>query len=840
MKRFAILLGVLTIAVYSYAQTLESDSVSLSPPKTPYELAEEAYARYFAQKTDSSSVKDELYQTLMDCFTDYVKCMDDVDEAQQANMKEKIRRLRPEFEKAGIEYSSKGNNQVAYKFLECYLNIPNLPFFEGEQFPQGDQFPAYVFIVAAESHNSHDFETAVNYLKDYIELGEKRNQQICYEFLASDLELLKRYDEEMEVLDEGIMNYPQSLKMMKRAINLYTQFGDKDKANEMFNKAIALAPDDFELLRFKADIDYQNDRFADALPVYTKYYEQNPNDPNRAKTLAFCHFNLAGSLVNDSNGESDADKYGELRGQATEHFNKCIALLESLSKNSEVVRDDPSVISVLTEAMTHVGRSSDADLVRQNASRLLSVLSDSVGNSKRDVPNFNEWYKPKLDNILAEWERRGEFEPAEEYVKRVNVNTRNDLILLTMNSLESDYIREYSDSYNLEEITIKPYDPDHQTYCIRTKQGDIYLRVPLAGDEAKKFKENWSGVKIQSPQFRIDKSGNLKLATAVFATPDGHYYPYDANVSLVYKKVTVTKPQWKDEDAFAIIAENDKQGKTDKPDKPNKPDEEPINVGESTVDVNVPKNKGSNPNVFALIIANENYKNENVENVPFALNDGKSFKRYCEDVLCIDPQNIVTTFNATKGEMIAAVDRIKDLEASFDNIKLLVYYSGHGLPDPGSQEAYLVPVDASPRNMSTSYKLSDFYQELSAHNPASVTVFLDACFSGAKKDGQVIDREARGLIITPVDETPAGNMVIFAACSGNETAYPFNNEKHGMFTFFLLKKLQEDKGKTKYKDLADYIVNNVLRTSVRYYTKQNPSIRSTLPESEWGNWKLLK
>ena len=840
MKRFAILLGVLTIAVYSYAQTLESDSISLSPPKTPYELAEEAYARYFAQKTDSSSVKDELYQTLMDCFTDYVKCMDDVDEAQQANMKEKIRRLRPEFEKAGIEYSSKGNNQVAYKFLECYLNIPNLPFFEGEQFPQGDQFPAYVFIVAAESHNSHDFETAVNYLKDYIELGEKRNQQICYEFLASDLELLKRYDEEMEVLDEGIMNYPQSLKMMKRAINLYTQFGDKDKANEMFNKAIALAPDDFELLRFKADIDYQNDRFADALPVYTKYYEQNPNDPNRAKTLAFCHFNLAGSLVNDSNGESDADKYGELRGQATEHFNKCIALLESLSKNSEVVRDDPSVISVLTEAMTHVGRSSDADLVRQNASRLLSVLSDSVGNSKRDVPNFNEWYKPKLDNILAEWERRGEFEPAEEYVKRVNVNTRNDLILLTMNSLESDYIREYSDSYNLEEITIKPYDPDHQTYCIRTKQGDIYLRVPLAGDEAKKFKENWSGVKIQSPQFRIDKSGNLKLATAVFATPDGHYYPYDANVSLVYKKVTVTKPQWKDEDAFAIIAENDKQGKTDKPDKPNKPDEEPINVGESTVDVNVPKNKGSNPNVFALIIANENYKNENVENVPFALNDGKSFKRYCEDVLCIDPQNIVTTFNATKGEMIAAVDRIKDLEASFDNIKLLVYYSGHGLPDPGSQEAYLVPVDASPRNMSTSYKLSDFYQELSAHNPASVTVFLDACFSGAKKDGQVIDREARGLIITPVDETPAGNMVIFAACSGNETAYPFNNEKHGMFTFFLLKKLQEDKGKTKYKDLADYIVNNVLRTSVRYYTKQNPSIRSTLPESEWGNWKLLK
>ena len=849
MKRLAILLGVLLLVVSSYAQAVEQDSLSASPiqalgqdslPVSPaqamYASAEEAYARYFAQKADTTVVKDSLYQTLMACFTGYIKCMDDVDDAKRAGIKGRIRRLRPEFETAGIAYSSKGNNQTAYRFLECYLNIPSLPCFEGEQFPQAEQYPAYVFIVAAESHNTRDFEAAVTYLKDYIDLGEKRNQQICYEFLAADLEVLKRYDEEMAVLEEGIMNYPQSLKMMKRAINLYTQFGDSDKANELFNKAIALAPDDFELQRFKADIDYQNDRFADALPVYTKYYEQNPNDPNRAKKLAFCHFNLAGQLINDSNSESDTERFNALHDQATGHFNKCIALLESLSKNSDVVRDDPMVITVLTEAMTHVGRSSDADLVRQHASRMLSVLGDSVASPKKVAPNFNEWYKPRLEKVLTEWERRGEFEPAEEYVRRVNPETRNELILLTINSLESDFIREYSDTYNLEEITIKPYDPDHQTYCIKTKQGDIYLRVPLAGDEAKKFKENWSGVRIQSPQFRIDKSGSLKLATAVFATPDGHYYPYDAHVPLEYKKVKIAKPEWNDEDMIArAIIEGD---------EPAKPadvasGDEPINVGESAVDVNVPKNKGSNPNAFALIIANENYKN--VEDVPFALNDGKSFKRYCEDVLGLEPQNIFTAFNATQGEMIAAIDRIKDAEASFDNMKLLVYYSGHGLPDPGSQEAYLVPVDASPRNMSTSYKLSKFYQELSAHNPASVTIFLDACFSGAKKDGQVIDREARGLVVTPAIEAPADNMVIFAACSGSETAYPYNNQKHGLFTFFLLEKLKKDKGQTTYKQLSDYVRERVRQTSFRLQgATQTPSTRSSLPVSEWGSWKLVK
>lgn len=833
MKRFGILLWILSFVTYSFAQTAETDTASVSPAQTPYSLAEAAYARYFALKAEPSSNKDQLYQTLMDCFQNYVKSMENADETQQADMKEKIRRLRPEFETAGIEYSSKGNNQTAYKFLKCYVNIPNLPLFEGERFPLSEQYPAYVFIVAAESHNSRDYESAVTYLKEYIDLGEKRNQQTCYEFLASDLELLKRYDEEIAVLDEGIMNYPQSLKMMKRAINLYTQFNEKDKAKEMFRKAIALAPNDPELQRFKADIDYQNDRFADALPVYAAFYEQNPNDPNRAKKLALCHFNLAGSILNESNNETDTEKHKALRDEATDHFNKSIALLEPLSKNPDVAKSDPLVIQALTEALTQVGRRSEADLVRQQASSEVD-LSASI-NSKKNIPNFNDWYKPRLERTLTEWERRGEFEPAEDYMKRVNPETRKELIAQSRSILEQDFIREYSETYNLEDLTIKPYDPDHQTYCIRTKQGDIYLKVPLAGNEAKKFKDNWSGVKIQSPQFKVDKSGKLLLATAVFATPDGQYYQYDANEDLEYGKVKIAKPEWNDNDLLAMAGGNDTPGKS--PKKSN--DEEAINVGESTVDVNIPKTKDQNKNTFALIIANEDYKK--VEGVPFARNDGQSFKNYCQDVFGVPEENIVSAFNATYSDMIEAIDRIKELERAYDDMKLLVYYSGHGQPDPSSKEAYLLPVDASPRNMSTSYKLSKFYQELTAYNPGSVTVFLDACFSGAKKDGQVMDTEARGVIIVPRDEAPANNMVIFAACSGDETAYPYKNQKHGLFTYFLLKKLQEDKGKTTYKQLAEYINKNVKQHSIRLQGKmQTPTTKSALPASEWGNWRLDK
>ena len=181
MKRFLILLGILPFFGYSHAQTLEADSptamtdtLSVSPAEVQHALAEAAFARYFEMKGDQTVNKDQLYQTLMDCFKGYVKCMENADKTQLDDIKEKLRKLRPEFEAAGIILSSSGNNKLAYKYLECYLNIPELPIFEGERFPRNEQYPAYVFIVAAESHNSRDYEAAVLYLREYIELGEKK------------------------------------------------------------------------------------------------------------------------------------------------------------------------------------------------------------------------------------------------------------------------------------------------------------------------------------------------------------------------------------------------------------------------------------------------------------------------------------------------------------------------------------------------------------------------------------------------------------------------------------------------------------------------------------------
>ena len=849
MKNTFILLGVLYFCTGAYAQfsktnaiaVLEEDTVVVQKSATEiaFEAAENAYEKYFTQKINPTTDKNELYGALLECFTEYSKCLDSLDNKQRENVKSKLRRLRPQFEEAGITFSSTGDNKLAAKYLECYINIPRLPLFEGEQFATNPNYSAYVFIVAAEMHNARDFESAVSYLHEYIELGEKQYQQTCYKFLAKDLDLLERYDEESIVLEEGIMNYPNDLELLKQGIMLNMRKNKKEKTQDLLNKALAIAPNDPNLQLFKASIDDKEGRFKEALPVYKAFHERMPKDVELTKQLAFCYYNLAGALINESNLAKDAEKFKTLRANAEECFNEAINLLEPLSKNPDIVKNDQRITFALSDALTQVGRGNDANVVQQLAQQGSNQLGQQAISEEKKTPNFNDWYKPKLEKILEEWEQRGEFEPANKYMKRVNPDTRKALIAKTRTQLEKDYISEYSSDYNLDELTLKPYDPDHQTYRIQTRQGDLYIRVPLENEEAVKFKESWNGVKVVSPQFKVDKSGQLRLMEAKFATPYGMSYTYNANEPVEYQRIKIARPEWNDDDLLAELDKNNNIPSEARPSTKQSSEEEPIIVGESSVDVNIPRNKEKNQNTFALIIANEVYKN--VENVPFALNDGRSFKRYCQEVFGILDEHIITVENGTVGEMISAIDRIKDFEIAYTGMKLLVYYSGHGVPDPSSNESYLLPSDASPRNISTAYKLSKFYSELTAHNPQSVTVFLDACFSGAKKDGQVMDMAARGVIVKPKDEALSTNMVVFSACTGSETAYPYKNQKHGLFTYFLLKKLQEDKGKTTYKRLAEYINTNVKQKSLSLNGKlQTPMTVSSLNQTEWGNWRLDK
>ena len=258
------------------------------------------------------------------------------------------------------------------------------------------------------------------------------------------------------------------------------------------------------------------------------------------------------------------------------------------------------------------------------------------------------------------------------------------------------------------------------------------------------------------------------------------------------------------------------------------------------VDFDIPIADNVSNHTFAVIISNEKYQME--KSVQYAENDGKAFAEYCKKTLGIPEKNVHFVTNATLNNIKHEIKWMQDVIAVYKGeAKAIFYYAGHGIPDEQNKNAYLLPIDGYCSDVTTGYALEDLYKALGSLPSKSVTVFLDACFSGAKRDGDML-ASARGVAIKVKQNNPTGNMVVFTAAQGDETAYPYKEEGHGLFTYYLLKKLQETKGDVTLGELGDYIKTQVERQSIVTNGKlQSPSI---LPASSIGNgwkeWKLNK
>ena len=261
---------------------------------------------------------------------------------------------------------------------------------------------------------------------------------------------------------------------------------------------------------------------------------------------------------------------------------------------------------------------------------------------------------------------------------------------------------------------------------------------------------------------------------------------------------------------------------------------------EVDVDDDIPIVVKKNEKVFAVVIANEKYQTEKA--VQYANNDGRVFAEYCRKTLGLPEKNIHYVTDATLNNLKYELKWLQNVMKVYrGEAKVIFYYAGHGIPDEQNKNGYLLPIDGYGSDVTTGYALDDLFKTLGNMPSKSVTIFLDACFSGAKRDGDML-ASTRGVAIKVKQNAPQGNMVVFSAAQGDETAYPYNEFEHGLFTYYLLKKLQETKGDVTLGELGDYIKTKVEQQSIVVNGKlQSPSIMSApLIGNDWKTWKLNK
>ena len=245
----------------------------------------------------------------------------------------------------------------------------------------------------------------------------------------------------------------------------------------------------------------------------------------------------------------------------------------------------------------------------------------------------------------------------------------------------------------------------------------------------------------------------------------------------------------------------------------------------------------NNNNTFAVIIANEDYKEE--AKVPNAKSDGEAFKKYCQNVLGIPDKNIKYVENGTLNTIRHELKWLKDVaEAYKGDASVIFYYAGHGIPDESSKEAYLLPVDGYGSDPTTGYSLTDLYSLLSSLPTKKCVAFLDACFSGSKRDGKMM-ASSRGVSIKVKSNKPKGNLVVLSAAQGDETAYAYKDKGHGIFTYFILKKLKDSNGDVTLGDLSQYVIDQVSKKSIVENGKsQTPTVLISDNATNWQSWTL--
>lgn len=474
------------------------------------------------------------------------------------------------------------------------------------------------------------------------------------------------------------------------------------------------------------------------------------------------------------------------------------------------------------DAATQALRASLNRANKDYASNQSEPLFDSAFPDFTLYRDYTPYIKDYVEKNINAWQKKGEFEKTSEYQKRVTESSRNMKVTELTSQVCAECLRKVRDKELI--MDLGEYDADNETFLVTTILGRFVLPVPIS--DAPSLKRNWPKIVSENTYDMVNGRIVLRAATFMLNNKKVAYYSDQENAlyarsNIQYNFDPIDIPINSDQTVKGpVIADNT------------------IQVGKSDVDMNIPVNGTSDDNTFALIIANEHYRGEIP--VSYADNDGAAIEKYFSRTLGLPDRNIHFVKDATKNDMIRELDWLKNVSSAYGkDVRLLVYYAGHGVPDESDGSAYLVPVDGVGTNAKTLYSLAEMYKELGDMTTGPVVVFLDACFSGATR-GEGMLTAARGVAIRPKTVAPNGNMVIFSAAEGDETAWPYEEKKHGLFTYFLLKRMQETKGTSTLGDLSEYIKNQVAKVSVVVNSKKQTPTVNVSPgfSSDWSSLKL--
>ena len=199
----------------------------------------------------------------------------------------------------------------------------------------------------------------------------------------------------------------------------------------------------------------------------------------------------------------------------------------------------------------------------------------------------------------------------------------------------------------------------------------------------------------------------------------------------------------------------------------------------------------STRDAVAIIIGIQNYKR--VPKADFANADARDFFEYAVRGLGINPAHtkLLVDEDADDVNIVKAFKNWLPLHVTKNKTDVYVFYSGHGLPSTDGKSLYLLPYGVDKDLLArTAVGQEEVVAALVAAAPKSVTMFIDACYSGQTRSGEQLLASARPFVLKMDEIAYPSNFTVISASSQDQISSSSPELKHGIFSFYLMKGME--------------------------------------------------
>ena len=227
----------------------------------------------------------------------------------------------------GAYYFDKQEYKKAYDFFNQYVEISELPMFEGTQTAEKDStFMTVQFYAAAAASLAKDSRLAISALERAKNTPYRQYdvyQYLCYEYgearTAQDSVMLEK------TFEEGMQVFPDSAFFLNNLINTYIYSNRNEKALEMLNVAIQKNPNDANLYNVMGRV-YETGLkdYANAEKNFQIALEKDPNLTDALSNIGRIYYNQGVNKLSEANMINDSKKYQEELGMAKDSFKKAL------------------------------------------------------------------------------------------------------------------------------------------------------------------------------------------------------------------------------------------------------------------------------------------------------------------------------------------------------------------------------------------------------------------------------------------------------------------------------------------------------------------------------------